>query len=147
MLSTLTESMNRLRNDNRIYVAADKTNNYYSMPIEAHDELLMKNIHNEYKRCHENHLVRINKNDKKLAEDLEIDDRVYAYSQCDAFITIKDHKENYMNNTKCRLINPGKSNMGKVSKQILSRIVTSLRTKTKLKSGLTLLLQLNGLKT
>ena len=38
-----------------------------------------------------------------------------------------------MNNTKCRLINPAKSNMGKVSKLILSRKVSSLRLKTNLK--------------
>ena len=80
--------MNRLRNDNRIYVAADKTNNYYSMPIEAHDELLMKNIHNEFRRCNDDYVDKVNENDKKLAEELEILNRVYGYSKCDTYITI-----------------------------------------------------------
>jgi hypothetical protein len=63
---------------------------------------------------------------------LELDDRIYAFSKRDAFLTVKDHKPNFMNNIKCRLINPAKSDLGKVSKSILSRIVTSLREKTKL---------------
>ena len=45
---------------------------------------------------------------------------------------MKDHKDNYMNNTKCRLINPAKSELGKVSKTILTRVVTSLRNRGQL---------------
>ena len=63
---------------------------------------------------------------------MDIDTRVYAYSKRESFITIKDHKENYINNTKCRLINAAKSDMGKVSKKILSRLLTSLRKKLNL---------------
>ena len=47
---------------------------------------------------------------------------------------MKDHKDNFMNNPKCRLINPTKSELGKVSKQILTKIVTALRMKTKMNS-------------
>ena len=61
-----------------------------------------------------------------------MDNRIYAFSERDAFITIKDHKDNFLNNTKCRLINPAKSEVGKISKKILSRVVTSLREMTKL---------------
>ncbi len=35
------------------------------------------------------------------------------------FISLKDHKENFENNPKCRLINPAKSESGKLSKIIL----------------------------
>ena len=50
-----------------------------------------------------------------------------------AFITLKDHKDNFANRPTCRLINPAKSKLGKVSKQILDRILNSeIRTKTKL---------------
>ena len=37
-----------------------------------------------------------------------------------------------MNTTKCRLINPAKSELGKVSKKILTRVVTSLRNRGQL---------------
>ena len=47
-----------------------------------------------------------------------------------AFISLKDHKENFLNNLKCRLINPAKNNLGLISKQILDRINNSIRSKT-----------------
>ena len=46
-------------------------------------------------------------------------------------MTLKDHKENFQNNPKCRLLNPTKCELGKVSKKILSKIVTVMRKKTK----------------
>ena len=124
--------MNRMNNDNSIYVAADKTNNYYRMSEDDYDKLHMKSITNEYKRCTEDYIHKVDQSDKNLAEGLKIENRVYAYSRCESFVTIKDHKENYINNTKCRLISPAKSDMGKVSKIILSRVVSSLRSKTSL---------------
>ena len=46
----------------------------------------------------------------------------------EAFISLKDHKENSENNPKCRLINPAKSDSGKISKLILDKVNTRLRT-------------------
>ena len=48
--------------------------------------------------------------------------------KCEAFISLKDHKENFEDNPKCRLINPAKSHSGKISKLILDTINTQLRT-------------------
>jgi hypothetical protein len=36
----------------------------------------------------------------------------------EAFIFLKDHKENFENNPKCQLINPAKSESGKWSKNL-----------------------------
>ena len=48
--------------------------------------------------------------------------------QHEAFISLKDHKENFENNPKCRLINPAKSDSGKIiSKLILDKVNTHLR--------------------
>ena len=41
-----------------------------------------------------------------------------CYSDQHVYITLKDRKENFRNNTKCRLINPFKSEIGRVSKKI-----------------------------
>ena len=57
------------------------------------------------------------------------DERIYSLNMKECFITVKDHKDNYENNTKCRLLNPSKSELGKVSKIILSKIVWVLRKK------------------
>ena len=52
-----------------------------------------------------------------------------AKQQC--FVTIKDHKLNFRTNPKYRLLNPTKSELGKLSKYILQTINTELRNKIK----------------
>ena len=44
----------------------------------------------------------------------------------ESYITIKDHKENFLNKISCRLINPSKSDIGKISKTILDKIITKI---------------------
>ena len=39
------------------------------------------------------------------------------------------HKDNFPNNVKCRLINPAKSNVGKISQQLLQKINSEIRVK------------------
>ena len=45
----------------------------------------------------------------------------------DAYITLKDHKANCATKLPYRLINPAKSEMGRVSKSILERITQNVR--------------------
>ena len=44
------------------------------------------------------------------------------------FITLKDHKENFQNNPKVRLINPAKNEIGRISKNMLDKINKELIT-------------------
>ena len=76
--------------------------------------------------------MEVDTEDKKLAKELDIEDRVHRTKESEAFITIKDHKENFRNNTKCRLINPTKQELGKVSKKILEKKIVEIKEKTKL---------------
>ena len=50
-----------------------------------------------------------------------------SHSRANAFLTIKDHKEDFPNTVKCRVINPACSNLGKVSKRVLDEINTTCR--------------------
>ena len=52
-----------------------------------------------------------------------------SYDKRPAFITLKDHKENFKSNQKCCLINPSKSEMGIVSKKYLENIISKLISK------------------
>ena len=47
-------------------------------------------------------------------------------------MTGKDHEDGFQSNPKCRLINPAKSEIGKISKKILDNINSELRKKTEL---------------
>ena len=52
-----------------------------------------------------------------------------CYSDQHAYITLRDHKENFRNNTKCRLMTPFKSEVGRVSKNYLNDITTDVPRK------------------
>ena len=49
------------------------------------------------------------------------------FSNKQAFITLKDYKDNFENNPKYRLLNPAKSEIGIISKHHLQRINDKLR--------------------
>ena len=66
-----------------------------------------------------------------IADNLDISDRIDIKSQSQAFITLKDHKPNFQNKPTCRLINPCKSEIGKISKQTLQRINAKIINSTK----------------
>ena len=76
---------------------------------------------------------QINSEAKQLASKLNIADRIEGLPETDAFVTLKDHKQNFRNQPKCRLINPTKTEMGIISSKLLQRINEEIRQKTKLK--------------
>ena len=69
----------------------------------------------------------INKEAKTIVDEFEIGDRVDCLVKANAFINLKEHKENFMSNPKCRLINPAKSEIGKVSKVFIENIIKKVR--------------------
>ena len=73
----------------------------------------------------------IHEKNKGIAQKLNIDDRVDTMAEEDAFITLKDHKPNFTDKPIYRLVNPVKSDIGKVSKKILDRINTTIVQKCK----------------
>ena len=75
-------------------------------------------------------MYTINAKAKIIAQDLKIDERIEQYNQKKSFITLKDRKENFKNNPKCRLINSAKSEIGIVSKEYIDNINKIIREKT-----------------
>ena len=52
----------------------------------------------------------------------EILDRMDINSKNNCFITLKDHKEYFLNNPTVRMINPANNELGRISKGILYNI-------------------------
>ena len=107
-------------------VFADKTRNIYEMKPDKYKQLLTENVTANYKLGNEKLLGETNQELKTIASDLHVDDRIETMARKPAFISLKDHKENFENNTKCCLINPAKSDLSKVSKVILDHISTGI---------------------
>ena len=90
---------------------------------------LKKNITKSCKKAPPETTQAIHKENKDIATKLGIDDRVDTTADKDAFITPKDHKPNFANKPTSGLINPTKSEIGKVSENILDRINSTIAKK------------------
>ena len=112
-----------------LYVSADKTT---KVEVKNYEKLLQDCITTKYRKTNNNTTRNINLDAKQLAQKLKLGDRIEQLPENQAFITIKDHKLYFPNNIKRRLINPAKSNLGKISKQILQKINKVLRQSTDL---------------
>ena len=89
--------------------------------------MLINNIPTTYKKSDPTIFNTINKEDKHIAENYDIADRVDCLAKSNAFITLKDHTKNFQSNPKCRLINPAKSEIGKDSKIFRENINSKVR--------------------
>ena len=125
----LQEDIKKINNSMKAFIPADKTANYYEIDKAMHNKLLADDI-TTYKKANDNTIININNEAKNIAANLNIDDRTECMAKRQAFITLKDHKDNFQNNPTCRLINPAKSEIGRISKQILENINTTIRQKT-----------------
>ena len=105
-----------------MFAFADKTRNIYETSLDTYNKLLHDNITKTYKRGPEENILEIDNELKALkhvANELLIDNQIECMRNREAFISLKDHKENFENNPKRRLINPAKTDLGKISKLIL----------------------------
>ena len=92
--------------------------------------MLRDNITKTYKKTNTNIKDNIDKEAANIAKSFHIQDRVEGYANRNAFLTLKDHKENFRSNTKCRLLNPSKSEIGLISKKFLERIINDIKRST-----------------
>ena len=124
--------MAKIKTGKELLVAADKTTNFYRLDAPAYEKLLDTAITKTYKKAPAKAASRIVSDEKKIAKSLAIDNRIDLLAEKDSFITLKDHKPNFSNNPTCRLINPSKSEIGIISKQILLRINSKIIKHTKI---------------
>ena len=96
------------------------------MPPNDYKKLLYENITKTYKKSTNRLEHAINMEAKHIAKNIKLDDRIESLAKTPAFITLKDHKENFRPSHPCRLINPSKSELEKVSKTILERVNATL---------------------
>ena len=69
---------------------------------------------------------------KGIAQRLEIAERMNCMARNEAFITLKDHKHNLSNALPCRLTNPAKIEIGRISKTTPDSILTAVNQKLQL---------------
>ena len=79
-----------------------------------HDKLIIESITSTYKKASTNTINTISDEGKEITTNLNIADRAERIAEQQGFITLKDHKDNFQNKPTCRLINPAKSEIGRI---------------------------------
>ena len=123
----LSQTIKQIKKSDQVFLLADKTTNIYKINADQYNRLLTENITKDYKQTSTQAIHSTNQEAGKIAKELKLENRIEAHSESTAYITIKDHKEDFMNKPKCRLINPAKSQIGNVSKQLLEKLNTDIR--------------------
>ena len=122
----LKKDIQEIWQSNQLFVSADKSRNIYKMNKEDYEKLMHENITKTYKKTNESKIKTISGSARKIANRLDLEDRIQKLQENESCITIKDHKDDFPHKISCRLINPSKSNFGKISKVIMDKINTKL---------------------
>ena len=120
-LDQLHKDITSIKISTNVFIFADKTRNIYERYKNTYSKLLTDNISKTYKKTELNIYNKINKEAKVIANNYVVSERV------DAFISLKDHKPNFISNPECRLINPAKSEIQKISKHFLQQLNSKVR--------------------
>ena len=128
----IKKDVKKIKSSKKVYLQADKTSNMYLIDKDKYKKLLRENVTQTYKAANDDLEEKINKEAKKFTDKLKISERVEKIAEKEAYITLKDHKENFENDLPCRLINPAKSNIGKITSDEIKKINKTIREKTKL---------------
>ena len=129
----LKEDVRLIREAEELIIEADKTSNHYKLNVNQYQGLLQKDIHKDYKKASVQDLRRAKQHQKEIVEAYDLSDRVMDTQARPSRATLKDHKPNFLEDPKIRLLNPTKPELQKISRQILSNIIKTVRAKTKFK--------------
>ena len=121
------EDMRRIKESDGIFVNSDKSGNLYEIEKGKYKQMMFKEVVKHYREAPPDVEKELNREAKMLAHRLGIVDRVEKYNTKNCFITIKDHKSDFKTDPECRLINPAKTQISRVSKIIVQDICASLR--------------------
>ena len=102
-----------ITSSSKLYVPADKITNIYKLNVKDYDKLLRDNITAKDRKVSNSTTEHVNQEAKVLAANLKLEDRIQQLAEKKAFIPLKDHKPNFVNQPKCRLINPAKLKLEK----------------------------------
>ena len=125
--SKLKSDILKIKASKNVLVFAHKTSNIYELSPQDPEKMLKESITKIYKKAPQKLEQSIDLEAKHIDNEFDISDRIECLANQQAFITLKDHKEYFNSNPKCRLLNPTKSELGKVSKFILEKINKNLK--------------------
>ena len=121
----LRNDIRQISRSNNLFISADKSRNICKVSKASYERVMHENVTKTYKKCNTNKSNSINFKAKQIAGKLKIFDHVQKLDENEAYVTIRYHKEGFLD------INPSKTGIGKISKQILDRVSNTILVKDK----------------
>ena len=120
----LNEDVKARKSSNKTLALADKTSNVYKLTKDQYNHLLGNAVTATYKKATKGIKDIINKEGIKHSKRAGIFDRIEINCTNNCFITLKDHKENFVNfmMTDCQFLETLVDNKQK-NKKILQKIL------------------------
>ena len=116
----------RIKKSKEVSARADKSKNIYLVSPYEYEQILNNKITESYKLDCNDTTTRINRDTGKFASKIQIVDRLGKIEEKSAYILFKDHKKNFLDFKQVRLINPTKTELGLVCKDLIQRITSRL---------------------
>ena len=124
----MKEDLRNIRGqEDMIVVHSDKTAQLYSMNVKDYRAFKEREIMSKYRKVDVGVADNIDKEAASLAHEYKLEDRIEGMALSESFLTIKDHKEDFPGKLSFRLIDPNKTNIGRISKAILDRANMKVR--------------------
>ena len=101
----LRADITEIKKSKNIYVFVGKTNNIYRMPTSERNKLSSENVTKTYKKPPEKLQKSIDLEVKSTAAKSKLTDRIEKLAEAPAYVTLKNHKENFRSKPTCQLIN------------------------------------------
>ena len=125
----MKDDINKIKFSSNVFIPADKTTNVHELKPKEYKKLLRDNVTKIYRKSPPRQEKVINLESKEITKNINLEDRIKCIAKNNAFVTLKDRKQNFRPVTPCRLINPCKSEIGKISKIILENVNKTLTEK------------------
>ena len=103
-------------------------NNNETFKNDQYCKLLRESMIKTYKKSNFNKVRNIDNKAKKITDNFPVADRIEKLKEKGTYITIKGHKDDFLNRTPCRLTNTCKWSIGKISIIIIIIVIKTLFT-------------------
>ena len=115
----------------KIWVKADRSKNIYQVTPYEYEQILNNKITESYRIDHCSIPALINKDTAKFASKLQIVDRLGKIDEKCPYILFIDNKNNFQDRKQARLINPTKTELDSVYKDLMQKTTSSLLSSPK----------------
>ena len=130
----LKSDIKLIQQSSKTLTPAGKMSNMYRLTKEEYNKICRNAITSTYNKANRNIKKTINEKGKEIVKKSfdNIIDRMGIEAETNCFVTIKDHKESFLNHPKVHLINQAKNELGGISKAISDNINMKLFETTKI---------------